>query len=213
MNPARINGDVGRCAAGSPNAARHDAAAGGVDRQGAVRTDLTASGRGIRGRLGLRTCGAATSHHVDVATETRRGVPESVARSGNGRDPQLTGRVAAHGLVHSARIAETSRSSKPSPGNSAVRRPYLKRCAASFFGCARGMPRLAVHVMGPLAPRPPSRTPLAPSLVRPGRRAEICLARCDGHCYVARGRAGDEEVVPVEAVSTWVLPSGVMVGR
>jgi hypothetical protein len=33
------------------------------------------------------------------------------------------------------------------------------------------------------------------------------------HCYFLEAVRENEEVVPVNAVSTWVLPSGVTVGR
>ncbi|AEW98210.1 hypothetical protein SCATT_p00170 (plasmid) [Streptantibioticus cattleyicolor NRRL 8057 = DSM 46488] len=40
------------------------------------------------------------------------------------------------------------------------------------------------------------------------------MADEDGHCYVFPEAVREiEEVVPVNAVSTWVLPSGVTVGR
>lgn len=39
------------------------------------------------------------------------------------------------------------------------------------------------------------------------------LADEGDHCYVFEAVRETEEVVPVNAVSTWVLPSGVTVGR
>jgi hypothetical protein len=39
------------------------------------------------------------------------------------------------------------------------------------------------------------------------------LADHDDHWYLPEAVQENEEVVPVNAVSTWVLPSGVTVGR
>jgi hypothetical protein len=39
------------------------------------------------------------------------------------------------------------------------------------------------------------------------------LAGHGDHCYFSSAVRENEEVVPVNAVSTWVLPSGVTVGR
>ncbi|MDV7353434.1 hypothetical protein R4282_10495 [Rhodococcus oxybenzonivorans] len=49
--------------------------------------------------------------------------------------------------------------------------------------------------------------------VRPGVAQKNLLADHGGHCYLSETVLENEEVVPVNAVSTWLLPSGVTVGR
>jgi hypothetical protein len=51
------------------------------------------------------------------------------------------------------------------------------------------------------------------SAAAPRRLRKNPLADEDDHCYLSGAVREIEEVVPVNAVSTWVLPSGVAVGR
>jgi len=46
-----------------------------------------------------------------------------------------------------------------------------------------------------------------------GVTARNLLADHGDHCYLSEAVRENEEVVPVNAVSTWVLPSGITVGR
>ncbi len=89
-------------------------------------------------------------------------------------------------------------------------RPYTGQ---AISGPGTGAPRAVIlHLPQALVPLPQDRKR---SHMTAGLRvsAENRLAERDDHCYFPVAVRENEEVVPVNAVLTWVLSSGVTVGR